>query len=206
VRSALTNQCPVESGLLQVIARSRTGTRQAAGLASITVDELRRRNADVFRDDVTPGVPCPGRAALSAIIRRGFVRVEPADPTAAGDLAHYTAPTGRDRLLLTTEGADHLTRLVDMTDEMISGGNEIEHLTLHGASKGLRESASWISDQLMAAAAVGPVRGVQYDTAATLIGEAVAALARAAVANGSFLTRDAFLDAITEAANTAIGD
>ena len=190
---------PVERVVLREVWHNRDGEHDSTA-AVITWDDLAHRLAHLNTGPAptaTPGVMV-GRSALrmavSGLIRRNYLRVESTDPAARRDPSSYP-PKGKDRLLVTEAGAEQ----IDGTCK------QVEPASLACAHDAAGELREWLGYTMLPHSPTPGTMGARYERAAELLGSVIANLARAAVAQGDYLDRDAFLENVEAYARDFLG-
>jgi hypothetical protein len=143
----------------------------------------------------SPASASPLRQAVQACLRKAWLRAEPADEKTALTALNPQwnplgyVPTGRDRLVITDAGVRQLPNTQDRL---------IERNALTAAGNALHDAQTWIFTNMVPYTPTPPNQGVRYDALAETNARALVAAARAAVAQGDYWTRHAFMNAVAE--------
>jgi hypothetical protein len=184
-----TGPTELEARVLTEVFRGTDLIEGRGGVA--TVDDL----IEIIDFNQTPATVLELRQAIRSCLRRAWLRVEPASEKAAltavskqHNLLDYS-PTGRDRLLITDAGVRQLPFGVDRL---------VERDALTEAGAHLDEAERWLFVNMLPHTPTPSNMGARYDALAEKIARAIVAASRAAVAQGDYWTRPAFMNAVTE--------
>jgi hypothetical protein len=130
----------------------------------------------------------PLRQAVQACLTRAWLRTEPAKEEDHRNLLGYI-PAGQDRLLITDLG---LRQLPD------TGRRLIEPNALAAGAARVSEAGDWLFRNMLPYTPTPSTMGTRYDALAETLAQAIAAISRAAVAQGDYWTRHTFMDSIVE--------